>query len=411
MVTGGVQRQLTLPPAPDSARHARRLVNDVCGTARARQFVDTAVLLTSELVTNGIVHAHTDLQVVVEATPRWVRVEVVDGSPHLPSRRGYDEHAMTGRGLEMVELLADDFGMDAIQGEGKRVWFRLGVTPGTPEPENVAPARRAPAPFRLALSRLPVDLYCVWQMHADAMLREAVICSLEEDSPSLTGDYPMAGEALAALADGAAEIFGLRDADVATADVTLHVAAEAVPWFPILRDMLRRAAEMSEAGQLLVPPTLPEMRALCDWICDEVARQSAGLPPQPWSGIRSDDAAPTTASAEALASVRAATAALVAADRANRILAVSTSAADLLGWTPADLEGRRLVTIIPARLRDRHIAAFTRHLLDGSRTIMGRPVEVPALRRDGSEVSVTLLIDRLQDPQTRALFVATLTPV
>src|SRR3954454_21155107 len=128
--TGGVQRQLTLPPAPDSARHARRFVADVLADvltdARADEtLLDLATLLTSELVTNGIVHAHTELRVVVDVTQRFVRVEVADGNPSLPARRDYDESAMTGRGIEMVELLSHEFGVEPIDGDGKRVWFRL----------------------------------------------------------------------------------------------------------------------------------------------------------------------------------------------------------------------------------------------------------------------------------------------
>src|SRR3954453_4917763 len=127
---GGVQRQLTLPPAPDSARHARRFVadvlTDVLSDARAEgTLLDLATLLTSELVTNGIVHAHTELRVVVDVTERFVRVEVNDGNPLLPARREYDASAMTGRGMEMVELLSHEFGAEPIDGDGKRVWFRL----------------------------------------------------------------------------------------------------------------------------------------------------------------------------------------------------------------------------------------------------------------------------------------------
>lgn len=410
MATGGVQRLVTLPPAPDSAGHARRFVSEVLGAAAADAFVDTATLLTSELVTNGIVHAHTDLRIVVEATATWVRIEVSDDNPHLPIRRDYDEAAVTGRGLEMVELLADDFGMEPIEGDGKRVWFRLGVTPGTREPEPPAYDEKPLATFPLRLPSLPVDLYCVFQQHAEAMLREAVISSLDEDSPTPAGEFPLAGQALAALADAAGEVFALRDRHVAVADVVLPVAQSSLPLFPILREMLGRAATMSEAGQLLVPPSLPEIQALRNWICDEAARQSAGLAPNPWSGLSSDDAVAASASVEALSAVRASGLSLIAADAANRIVAVSASAAALLGWSVDELEGRRLVTIIPSRLRDRHVAGFTRHLLEGTSRVMGRPMAVTALRRDGSEVPVSLLIERRVDPHTRALFVAALDP-
>ena len=61
-------------------------------------------------------------------------------------------------------------------------------------------------------------------------------------------------------------------------------------------------------------------------------------------------------------------------------------------------------------MRDRHVAGFTRHLLDGTAALIGHTVTVPALRRDGTEIEVELLIERRPDPATRALFVATLTP-
>ena len=410
MSTGGVQRQLRLPPAPDSARAARRLVADVLAAARAEEFVDTATLLTSELVTNGIVHANTDLRVVVEAATTWVRVEVADDNPALPSRRDYDESAMTGRGLEMVELLADDFGVDPIDHDGKRVWFRLGAVPGTPQHEepHVADPDATP-PLVLRLLQVPVDLYCAWQPHAEALLREAVLAAYDDDDVmDISGDHPLAARALGALADAAAELFALHEDEVPTADVTLRIDADAVPWFPIMRDLLNRAAVLSHAGRLLVPPSLPEVVAVRNWICDEVARQVAGLPPTPWAGFEIYEPVPPRVAADLLAEVRNATQSVIAADVSNRICAVSRPAAQLLGWEQSELEGRRLVTIVPPRLRDRHIAGFTRHLVSGSSTILGRSVPVPALRQDGSEIDVLLHIERRSNAPYHSVFVATL---
>src|SRR4051794_35509328 len=423
--TGGVQRQLTLPPAPDSARQARRFVAEVLLDARAdATLLDVATLLTSELVTNGIVHAHTDLRVVVDVTDRYIRVEVADGSPSLPVRRDYDDSAITGRGMEMVELLSHEFGAEPIDGEGKRVWFRLvrGDTSGaaTNEPDIASPVETSPAEapasadarrrtHTIVLRNLPTAIYCAWQQHADALLREATLVAMDENGVA-TGDYPLAAQALGGLAAAAEEIFVLRDNGVATADVPLDIAASAVPWFPILRDLLARATALASAGRLLTPPSLPEIVALRNWVCEEVARQSVGLRPVPWTPLPLEEVGPAAASAETLDAVRGSTHALVAADASNRIVAVSGPAADLLGWPASELEGRRLVTIIPARFRDRHVAGFTRYLLDGSGPIVGRPVNVPALRRDGSEVDIELIIERRPDEATRALFVATLTP-
>jgi PAS domain S-box-containing protein len=404
--TGGVQQLIRLAPAPDSARTARRFVSEVLQEARADHFIDTATLLTSELVTNGIVHARTELKVLVEATSTWVRVEVVDGDARLPLRREYDESATTGRGLEMVELLADDLGVEALEDDGKRVWFRLGVAPGTPPPLADVPEDRPLPLVDVELRNLPVTLYTAWQQHADALLREATLASFDADDPDGNGDFPLAGKALSALADAAGLIFTLRDDDVASTDVTMHIDGDAVPYFPILRELLGQATAMSQAGQLLVPPSLPELAALRRWVCDEVARQSAGLPPTPWVDFDAEIDAPLQVSPATLAEIRSATGSVIAVDASNRMIAVSDEAADLLGYRPADLEGRRLVKIIPPRIRDKHIAAFTRYLLDGRSTVLGSEYATHALHRDGSELPVTLIVERRSDPATRALFVA-----
>jgi PAS domain S-box-containing protein len=210
----------------------------------------------------------------------------------------------------------------------------------------------------------------------------------------------------AALADAAGPIFELRDEHVSTTDVTMSIDGDAVPYFPILRELLAQATTMSEAGQLLVPPSLPEIAALRRWVCDEVARQSAGLPPTPWADFDAEIDAPLQVSPETLAEVRNATGSVLAVDASNRLIAVSERAAALLGYTPGELEGRRLVSIIPYRMRDKHIAAFTRYLLDGQSSILGSEYATHALHRDGTEVPVTLAVERRADPATRALFVA-----
>src|SRR3954451_6633442 len=376
--TGGVQRQLTLPPAPDSARHARRFVAEVLTDTRAdATLLDVATLLTSELVTNGIVHAHTELRVVVDVTDRYLRVEVADGNPSLPARRDYDDSAMTGRGMEMVELLSHEFGAEPIDGDGKRVWFRLarGDTSGAAAEESEtaspvktmpaeAPAAHAPADAghltrTVVLRDVPVAIYCAWQQHADAMLREATLVALDENGVA-TGDYPLASHALGALALAASEIFVLRDSGESTADVSVVIAADAVPWFPILRDLLARATALSSAGRLLTPPSLPEIVALRNWVCEEVARQAVGLAPVPWTPLPLEEVGPAAASAETLDAVRNSLHAPIAADASNRIVAVSGPAADLLGWPASGLEGRRLVTIIPTRVRDPQVCRISR---------------------------------------------------
>lgn len=409
MPFGGVQRLVTLPPAPESARQARRFVAAVVTAAGGGDFLETATLLTSELVTNGIVHAHTELQVVVEATRRWVRVEVIDGNPMLPARRDYDEEAQTGRGLEMVELLADDFGMQQLEDDGKRVWFTLGHAGATPNDDETADVVEQDL-VCVRLLRLPVMLYSAWQEHADAMLREATLVALNNNGGELPEEYSLASQALSALAGGTGDVFALRDTGPSHVDVELALPRAVVPNFPVLRDLLRRCSERSVAGELLVPPSLPEIQAVRRWVCDEIGRQGQGLAPSRWVEIAVEEAPDDPLSVEAADEVRASTTAQIAADRRNRIIAVSATAAALLGWPERDLQGQRLVTIIPPQWRDAHVAGFTRSMLGGAPRILDHDVAMTAWHRDGYEVPVTLLIQRRFDSHERPLFVATLTP-
>ncbi|MEU0371952.1 ATP-binding protein [Streptomyces sp. NPDC006283] len=93
------------------------------GTADA---ADVAELLASELVTNALIH--TDQGAVVTATVEDSRlhVEVQDFMAGLPvSDRPRADLGTSGRGLVLVESLADAWGVRSAQGVGKVVWFDL----------------------------------------------------------------------------------------------------------------------------------------------------------------------------------------------------------------------------------------------------------------------------------------------
>ncbi|MGK4678361.1 hypothetical protein ACSLWG_22950, partial [Salmonella enterica] len=72
------------------------------------------------------------------------------------------------------------------------------------------------------------------------------------------------------------------------------------------------------------------------------------------------------------------------------------------------LVGRRLVSIIPERFHQAHVAGFTLHLVNGRGPLLGQLVKVPALRRDGQEVEVGMVIESRVLPEGRYLFVAEL---
>lgn len=83
------------------------------------------MLITSELVTNAVRHAGTELTVRVRAAASEVRIEVTDGAterePHLAAP---DAGATGGVGLAIVEKLADAWGVEQHP-DGKAVWVSL----------------------------------------------------------------------------------------------------------------------------------------------------------------------------------------------------------------------------------------------------------------------------------------------
>jgi anti-sigma regulatory factor (Ser/Thr protein kinase) len=95
----------------------------------SRQIADSVVrtveLLTSEVVTNAIVHGRSGPQLVVEVTDDFVRVAVRDLSPDAPRRRLARVDDVSGRGVVIVEQLASAWGVQRELGGGKQVWFEV----------------------------------------------------------------------------------------------------------------------------------------------------------------------------------------------------------------------------------------------------------------------------------------------
>ncbi|MGW6158022.1 SpoIIE family protein phosphatase [Streptomyces sp. NPDC055144] len=104
-------------------QHLRELLHDWTDEDQ----VDSAVLMISEMLTNVLVHTDGDALLVAEVADgpaRRLRAEVADASDDLPHKRHPGELASSGRGLVLMELLADRWGVDP-RGEGKSIWFEL----------------------------------------------------------------------------------------------------------------------------------------------------------------------------------------------------------------------------------------------------------------------------------------------
>jgi anti-sigma regulatory factor (Ser/Thr protein kinase) len=122
------REEVLLRPEPESAAEARRVARAVCDEARLGPATcESAVLLTSEAVTNAIVHGRSEVRLVVSVADRTIRVEVGDDNSRLPVRRPPDAGALDGRGLALLEAMATRWGVAALD-VGKVVWFELAVS-------------------------------------------------------------------------------------------------------------------------------------------------------------------------------------------------------------------------------------------------------------------------------------------
>ncbi|HEX2048994.1 MAG TPA: ATP-binding protein [Acidimicrobiales bacterium] len=121
-----IEVRTVLTPHPTSVGAARRFVRDVLKTRRIDDgVVSTVELLTSEVVTNAIVHARSGPQLAVQVNDDSVRVAVRDLSPGLPVRRLGRLDDLSGRGVVIVEELATAWGVERERNGGKRVWFEV----------------------------------------------------------------------------------------------------------------------------------------------------------------------------------------------------------------------------------------------------------------------------------------------
>jgi anti-sigma regulatory factor (Ser/Thr protein kinase) len=114
-----------LAPTLDATTTARQLVETACRDWQVEHVRDVAQLVITELVSNVLRHAGTDMDVVVSLRTGFLRLAVRDGSTALP-RLGTpgDTVSEAGRGLLVIEALCAEWGTAPNSG-GKVVWALL----------------------------------------------------------------------------------------------------------------------------------------------------------------------------------------------------------------------------------------------------------------------------------------------
>ncbi|MCZ4122221.1 ATP-binding protein [Streptomyces sp. H39-S7] len=131
----GPDFSLVFPPDPVWVRSAREAVRALLRSARRDDLTDTALLLTSEVVTNAVNACHSSgCSIPVTLSAEWTRADasgtlrvlVHDSAPGLPAGRAAEGGDESGRGLALIGDCATEWGVRATDaGPGKFVWFTL----------------------------------------------------------------------------------------------------------------------------------------------------------------------------------------------------------------------------------------------------------------------------------------------
>jgi len=436
-----LERRCTLQPEPQSAGAARRLLREALHEAGREAWRDASELAVSEIVTNAALHAHTPIDLEIRVFDEEVCVAVRDLDPVLPIPRDYEDEATTGRGMGLVAALVRSCGVHPLGSEGKVVWFCVGDEAADPDPTALLERWDVDDDVPLecesvevVLRSMPATLWLSARQHHDAIVRELVLYLAEHDdlfldvaaadraraivSSTLVREIDraaQAGRARPALPDGHPSPLPWVPDDL---DLVLSVPTDAVGCFAVLQDVLDAAESLAVAGALFTRPGLPEIVAVRDWACEQVIAQAAGSPPAPWPGTAQARFETTVHDRHTArfpdwdsTVVADAPTPVVAADDANRIIAVSRPLASLVGWEVDQLVGRRVVTLVPPRYREAHVAGFSRHLSTGEAHVLGVPVDLPVLTKGGDEVVCRFRIELAPATTGRAVYLAWLDPV
>lgn len=286
-------RVASFDPEPSSVRAARAFVLDGADLTADQAF--TVELLVSEVAANAVLHAQTEFTVrVTTATsdvpdrPERLRIEVEDTDPSPPEPKTHSLDAPTGRGLRILESLADEWGT-VLHEVGKTVWFEVTVEPQAGAVDSDAAPAEAADLVDVHFLGLPVALRSWSQEHYDGLLREIAVVRTDhrhEAVPrrllSLMDDLDLPFRSVVGAA-GHDERRN-RDGTRASVDVTYRVPVSAADDARLLGEILDEVDEYCRAGShLLTPPAPPALVRYRRWFLQEMVGQIGGAPPKPWT--------------------------------------------------------------------------------------------------------------------------------
>ena len=193
----GLEECRRFPGDARSARLARQFLHEVLAGSPYAGCLADAQIAVGELVTNVVLHAHTDYTLTIRAFQNRLRIEVQDGNALLPVARLHDVDATTGRGMDLVRQITVDSGAELVETGGKVVWFAMDVPPSALPPgavvDNAVPGDAVPSPRRASAvageepapeSAVPIEVVlsgvqpALWRVaieETDSILREMAL--------------------------------------------------------------------------------------------------------------------------------------------------------------------------------------------------------------------------------------------
>jgi Histidine kinase-like ATPase domain len=257
---------------------ARSFAADRLRTLKLSGVRDDVELLLTELITNAIIHARTEIEVRVKARGAGVRVEVIDGNPTMPVAGTLAPAALSGRGLTLVQSMSTRWGAHHNAAGGKTVWFE--VVPGAVESPPVVdvdallamwddstdypPKSGTDSLVEVVVPDLPVRQLVAAKAHMEDLLREVQLVLLGNHQRPLGIPRWSRLVDIARRLDAAAEEFaeGRRQVRLQALEAAargqelvtlrLHIAPDAAGAAARYSEAVQQAEELGGAGELLV---------------------------------------------------------------------------------------------------------------------------------------------------------------
>lgn len=294
-VSDAVVHRVRFPADPVSVPAARHMVRDALRAWGESNVAADALVVTSELATNAMLHSGSDFFTLELAQPAAGTVviavtddgevppEAVEQRPaDLTSRSG---ELTTGRGLAIVAALSDRWGVEPTV-SGKRVWAALGGadmgsvlerTVSVPAQAVGEPLAPPPGWHVVRLVGCPVELSLRQDDHLDELIRDL---QLTDPSAVAAPGAHLSAQMRDVLNKHAhARHLGRRTAQRAAAagldDVTVEMTlpAQAVDDVLELHAAVSAADDLARQGRLLLEPSSPDVTHLREWMAGEFVRQ------------------------------------------------------------------------------------------------------------------------------------------